>query len=72
MGGHLVESELNDEHRDADDREETDRELPRSSFHRLDSYAACACATLGDSCSLSLHDSEEDPPAGVLTAAALS
>jgi hypothetical protein len=53
-GGHLVELALNDGYRDEDDREETDRELPRSSFHREGRYAACGCATPRVSCSLSL------------------
>jgi cell division protease FtsH len=30
------------------DREETDRELPLPGFHRVCSYAACACARPGD------------------------
>ena len=50
-GGHLV----NDGYRAMRMyREETDRELPRSSFHREGRYAACGCAMPRDSCSLSL------------------
>ena len=43
-----------DGYREKDDPEETDRELLRSSFHRVGCYAAVACATLRDSCSLFL------------------